>query len=385
MKGCMSLSVKSKIIIGLLLIFTITGGLVFSKTTNELLLELRSLQQQIEYANNLNDMSLLDTSLESVNRLLLNNPGNLDFEGKAHVVLADAYFYKGGYNQAIGEYEKAMNVLMESSPEYPYSLYSLVYAYYYLIEESPESLKSNYINQAIFNLDKLSDYDEYKQDALLLRGMILKQRGDLSGAVNVFDQITRSDLTGTASYYKGLILYEQSNYPAAILAFEKAASLGQDRYLVAARIYRTVNAKINLKYYKEALEQSEKLVREFGGSRYKNEIFSQHVQLLYRTGDYNNAKRYIENELLSSTGEREKMEALNVLGWLAYETGNISEAVEQWEKAVNTGYVNFKQDAFEIARTCLQALGETGNSDRTLSFLTNIKSKFPEKKTELDL
>lgn len=385
MKGCMSLSVKSKMIIVCLLFFVFVGGLVFSKTTNELLMELRSLQQQIEYANHLNDMSLLDASLESVNRLLLNNPGNLDFEGKAHVVLADAYFYKGSFNQSIGEYEKAMGVLMESSPEFPYSLYSLVYAYYYLITESPESLKANYINQALSNLDKLSDYDEYKQDALLLRGMILKQQGDLSGAVNAFDQITRTDLTGTASYYKGLILYEQKNYPAAIMAFEKAASLGQDRDLVAASIYRTVNAMINLKYYKEALEQSQKLVRDFGSSKYKNEIFSQHVQLLYRTGDYNNAKRYIENELLSSTGERERMEALNVLGWLAYETGNLSDAVEQWEDAVNTGYTNYKQQAFEIAKTCLQALGESNDSEKTLSFLNNIKSKFPEKKTELDL
>ncbi len=385
MKGCMSLSIKSKIIIVCLLMITFLSGFVFSKTTNELLMELKSLQQQIEYANNLNDLSLLDASLESVNRLLLNNPGNLDFEGKAHVVLADAYFYKGSYNLAIEEYDKAMGVLMESSPEYPYSLYSLIYAYYYLIEVSPESLKANYINQAIFNLDKLSSFDEYKQDALLLKGMILKQRGDLSGAVTAFDQITRGDLTGTASYYKGLILYEQKNYPAAILAFEKAASLGQNRDLVAASIYRTINAMINLKYYKEALEESQKLVRDFGSSRYKNEIFSQHVQLLYRTGDYNNAKRYIENELLSSTGERERMEALNVLGWLAYETGNISEAIVQWEKAVDTGYVNYKQEAFEIAKTCLQALGESNDSTKTLTFLNNIKSKFPEKKTELDL
>src|SRR6056297_1955174 len=385
MKGCLSLSVKSKIIIVFLILFAFIGGVVLSKTTTELLMELRSLQQQIEYANNLNDMSLLDTSLESVNRLLLNNPGNLDFEGKAHVVLADAYFFKGSYYQAIQEYEKATGVLMESNPEYPYSLYSLVYAYYYMIEESPESLRANYINQAIFNLDKLSSFEEYKQDALLLRGMILKQRGDLSGAVNAFDQIFREDLTGTASYYKGLILYEQGNYPSAIMAFEKAASMGQNRDLVAASIYRVVNAMINLKYYKEALEQSQRLVRDFGSSRYKNEIFSQHVQLLYRTGDYENAQRYIENELLASTGERERMEALNVLGWLAYETGNISEAIVQWEKAVDTGYVNYKQEAFEIAKTCLQALSESNDSTKTLSFLNSIKSKFPEKKTELDL
>ena len=385
MKGCISLRVKSKITIVLLLIFAIATGLVLSKTTNELLMELKSLQQQIEFAKNLNDMSLLDTSLESVNRLLLNNPGNLDFEGKAHVVLADAYFYKGSYNQAIQEYEKAMGVLMESNPEYPYSLYSLVYAYYYLIEESPESFKANYINQALLNLDRLSTYEEYKQDALLLRGMLLKQRGDMSGAVNAFDQINREDLTGTASYYKGLILYQQGNYPSAIMAFEKASSLGQDRDLIAASIYRVVNAMINLKYYKDALEQSQRLVRDFGSSRYKNEIFSQHVQLLYKTGDYENAKRYIENELLASTNEREKMEALNVLGWLAYETGNLSEAIEQWKKAVDTGFVNYKPDAFEIAKTCLQALGETNDSAKTLSFLNDIKSKFPEKKTELDL
>ena len=383
-KGCMALRVKPKFVIVFLLCF-IAGGLVFSKTTTELIMELKSLQQQIEFANSLNDQSLLDASLEAVNRLLLNNPGNLDFEGKAHLVMADAYFYKGSYNQAIQEYEKAMGVLMESSPEFPYSLYSLIYAYYYLIEESPESLKGNYINQAIFNLDKLSNFQEYKEDALLLRGMILKQRGDLSGAVTAFDQITRVDLTGTASYYKGLILYQQGNYPAAIMAFEKAAQLGQDRDLVAASIYRVVNAMINLKYYTQALEQSQRLVRDFGGSRYKNEIFSQHVQLLYRTGDYNNAKRYIENELLASADERERMEALNIMGWLAYETGNLSEAISQWERAVDTGYVNFTAEAFEIAKTCLQALGEANDPNQTLSFLSTIKSKFPQKKTELDL
>jgi hypothetical protein len=97
----MSLSIKSKITIVCLLIITFLSGFVFSKTTNELIMELRSLQQQIEYANNLNDESLLDSALESVNRLLLNNPGNLDFEGKAHVVLADAYFYKGSFNRGI--------------------------------------------------------------------------------------------------------------------------------------------------------------------------------------------------------------------------------------------------------------------------------------------
>jgi tetratricopeptide (TPR) repeat protein len=142
---------------------------------------------------------------------------------------------------------------------------------------------------------------------------------------------------------------------------------------------------INLKNYKDAINYSEKLVRDFGSSRYKNEIFKQHVEILYRTGDYQNAKKYIENILINASDSKSKMEAFNVIGWLAYETNNLNDAVENWKNAINIGYSENNSQAFEIAKTCIEALSETNDSAKTLSLLNEIKAKFPTKKTELDL
>ena len=169
------------------------------------------------------------------------------------------------------------------------------------------------------------------------------------------------------------------------MAFQKASDNGEDKDLIAASIYQVINAMINLKNYKDALIYSEKLVRDYGSSRYKNEIFKQHVEILYRTGDYQNAKRYIENILLNASDNKSKMEAYNVIGWLAYETNNLNDAVQNWRNAINSGFSENPAQAFEIAKTCIEALSETGDYTRTLSFLNEIKAKFPNKKTEIDL
>lgn len=360
-------------------------SVIFAKQTNELLLELMSLQKQVEFSYDLNDTSLLQSSIDSINKLILNNPGNIDFEGKAYVVLGDAYFYKGNFLSAQQNYQKAMDILPESGSEYSYCVYSTIYSYYYLLDNTTDVYRQNYINNAMILLDKLYTYEDYREDSLLLRGMLLKENNDFSGAVGVFEQINDSELIGLASYYKGLILYEQGNFPASILAFQKASDNGEDKDLIAASIYQVINAMINLKNYKDALIYSEKLVRDYGSSRYKNEIFKQHVEILYRTGDYQNAKRYIENILLNASDNKSKMEAYNVIGWLAYETNNLNDAVQNWRNAINSGFSENPAQAFEIAKTCIEALSETGDYTRTLSFLNEIKAKFPNKKTEIDL
>jgi len=376
---------NNRLYLTMIILFLFFSVFTAAKQTSELLLELKSLQKQVEFSNELNDESLLEDSIDSINKLILNNPGNMDFEAKAYVVLGDAYFYRGNFLSAQQNYQKAIDLLPETGAEYPYCLYSMIYSYYYLLNTTTDTYRQNYINNATILLDKLYSYEEYRQDSLLLRGMILKENKDYSGAVGAFEQINSAELTGLASYYKGLILYQQGNYPSAILAFQKASDNGEDKDLIAASIYQVINAMINLKNYQDAIVYSEKLIRDFGSSRYKNEIFKQHVEILYRTGDYQNAKKYIENILLNASDNQSKMEAYNVIGWLAYETNNLNEAVQNWKNAINAGFSQYPSQAFEIAKTCIEALSETGDYTRTLSFLNEIKAQFPNKKTEIDL
>jgi len=358
---------------------------MFTSLFSSSLMELKAIQEQIEYANRLNDESLLDSSIKEIQKIMLNSPGDVDFESRAYVVLGDAYHYKGNFLKAAENYEKAMNILPDANPQYAYALYSRIYSYYYLFLESNTSTAGSYYQTALRLLDELDDYEAYNQDAILLRGMFLKQNGDLMQALSYFDRISRDDLKGLALYYKGLVLYEQGNYPSAIIAFQNAERQGQNDDLIAASIYQVINSMLNLKDYRKALQYSRELIRDFGDSKYKNEIFTQHVELLYRTGDYDNAKGYVRDILMNTDNLRDRMQAYNILGWLAYNSGQIGEAFDNWRQAVETGHSQYPSRTFEIAKSAINALRETGDSAKMLSFLNDLKSRFPDKASELNL
>ena len=69
-------------------------------------------------------------------------------------------------------------------------------SYYYLLDNTTDVYRQNYINNAMILLDKLYTYEDYREDSLLLRGMLLKENNDFSGAVGVFEQINDSELIG---------------------------------------------------------------------------------------------------------------------------------------------------------------------------------------------
>lgn len=348
-------------------------------------MQLRSIQEKIHFAYTLNDPSLLESSIQDINRLLQQFPQDVGLRQKAFILLGDAHFYLGRYDSAISNYQQAQSLLMVSDADYPYVLYSKAYALYYAAMHSSGNTQAQHIRQAISTIDEISSFSDYAQDSFLLRGMILRLSREYISAVAFLDRVTREDLRPTASYYKGLVLYEQGNFPASIMAFQEAQRLGQDRELVAASIFQAVKALMHLQNYREALQHSESLVRDYSDTRFRNDIITLHVELLYRSGAYESAMRYIDTVIQNASGTREKMDALMAKGWIAYQSGRTEVAIEQWTQAMELGARSHTQEAFDAARNVMESMREQGNHTGLVAFLNRVKALFPEKSTELDL
>ncbi len=349
------------------------------------LFELKSIQERIEQANIFNDESLLDSCIKDLQKVILNSGGNSSVLSKAYLILGDAFFYRQDFLQAYENYEKATSIAGKDDESYPYALYSMIYSRYHTASQSAGTAKEEYLKQAYSMLDELSNYGEYLQDSYLLRGMVLRYMGDYLGAVASLDKITSEELKGFSSYYKGLILFEQKNFPSAILAFKKAQEYGEEKELVAASIYQVVIAQMNLKNYRDALLNSENLIREYSDTRYKDQFFSLHVELLYRTGNYQNAEKYIDQIMQNAGTVKQKMEAYNAMAWLAYKSDDSKSAVDNWTKGMEIGADSYSQEAFEMAKNAINALRQQDNTAVLVSFLNKVKSTFPSKSSEMDL
>lgn len=349
------------------------------------LFELESIQERIEQAYEFNDESLLDSCVKDVQNVILNSSGNPSVQSKAYMVLGDAFYYKQNFLQAYENYKKAIEISGKDDEIYPQALYSMIYSRYNSAMQSTGKQREGYLSQAYEMAEELSIYNVYQQDSYLLKGMIMRHTGDYLGAVANLDKITSEELKGTSYYFKGLILFEQKNYPSSILAFRKAQEFGEDRNLIAASIYQVVIAQMNLKNYREALINSENLITEYSDTRYKDQFFSLHVELLYRTGNYQNAGKYIELVLENAGSVKQQMEAYNAMAWLAYKSGDQRSAVDNWTRGMEIGYSDYSSDAFEMAKNAINALRQQGDSAILISFLNKVKTTFPNKSNDMDL
>jgi len=349
------------------------------------LFELKSVQSKILLAYELNDHSLLDAAIMDLQKIILDRGSDPYVLSKAHLLTGDAYFYKGFYSLALESYDKALQYTGKDDQDYPYAVYSKCYATYHMALETQQSNRDSLLSQALILLEQLVSFSGYQQDYYLLKGMIQKAKGDYLGASASFDAVTDPDAVGFASYYKGLIFFEQGNYPSAILAFERANQFGQSPELMAASIYQTIRAMMNLQNYREALQYSENLVRNYSTTRYRDEIFMLHVELLYRTGEYENAARYIEYIIESAKSTRELIDAYNAMGWLAYKSGNYETALTNWNKAITVGAAEYPIETFEMAKQAIDILRNTGDSAKMVAYLNQMKATFPSQGTALDL
>jgi tetratricopeptide (TPR) repeat protein len=349
------------------------------------LFELKSVQSKIMLAYELNDASLMDTAIADLQKFILNNGSNPYNLSKAHLLMGDAHFYRGQYTLALESYDKALQYTGRDDQDYPYAIYSKCYTLYHIASETQQSNRSSILNQALTTLEGLVSFAGYQQDYYLLKGMIQKANGDYLGASASLDLITDSDTIGFASYYKGLIFFEQGNYPSAIMAFERARQFGQNPELMAASIYQTIRAMMNLQNYREALPFSEELVKNYSTTRYRDEIFMLHVELLYRTGEYQNAAKYITYIMEGAKTTKELMDAYDAMAWLAYKTGDYNTALENWNKAISAGAQEYPQETFEMAKRAIEVLRNTGDSAKMVSYLNQMKATFPTQSTPLDL
>jgi len=349
------------------------------------LFELKSVQSKILLAYDLNDYSLLDAAIIDLQKIILDRGSDPYVLSKAHLLTGDAYFYKGYYSTAIEAYEKALQYTGKDDQDYPYAVYSKCYATYHMAMETHQSQRDSLLNQALILLEQLVSFSGYQQDYYLLKGMIQKAKGDYLAASSSFDAVTDPSAIGFASYYKGLIFFEQGNYPSAIMAFERAKQFGQSPELMAASIYQTIRAMMNLQNYREALSYSENLVRNYSTTRYRDEIFMLHVELLYRTGEYANAARYIDYIIENAKSTRDLFDAYNAMGWLAYKSGNYETALANWNKAISVGAAEYPIETFEVAKQAINVLRNTGDSAKMVSYLNQMKATFPSQGTALDL
>lgn len=349
------------------------------------LFELKSTQNKILMAYELNDTSLIETAIVDLQKIIVANVGNGYILSKAYLLTGDANFYLSQYTVALDAYTKALEYTGKDDQDYPYALYSRCYTLYHMALETYQSNRPALLNQALSTLEELFGFQNYLQDYYLLKGMILKANGDYLGASASLDSITDAYTIGYASYYKGLIFFEQGNFPSAIMAFERARQFGQSPELMAASIYQSVQAMMKLQNYREALVYSEELVKNYSSTRYRDEIFKLHIELLYRSGEYQNASKYIEYIIQSAKTTRELIDAYDAMAWLAYKSEDRNFALENWNKAIEAGAADYPQETFEMAKRAIEVLRATGDSAKMVAFLNKMKATFPTQVTPLDL
>jgi len=347
--------------------------------------ELKSIQEKIGFAYEYSDPDLFQSAIQDLQSLLLNNPENIAVKSKGNILLGDAYFYQGLYLQAAESYGDALEFTEKGDGDYPYAVYSRVYAWYHAAAEASANTRGELLGNALLHLEELASFPDYQQDYYLLRAMLLRLQGDALGSISNLERVSDPELLGLAYYYKGMILFEQKNYPSAVLAFQNAEKNGQDKDMIAASLYQVVRAMMELKDYKQALEYSNLMISKYGSSRYRNEMFTLHVELLYRTGAYSSAKTYIDQILNSASSEKERMDGYSAMGWLAYKSGDKASAIDNWTKSMEIGLSQYPDVSFEMAKNVIHVLRENQDDTGMLAFLARVKGLFPSRATELDL
>jgi len=123
-----------------------------------------------------------------------------------------SYYYKGDFDRAIEDFDKAL----ELDPNYPGAYYSRGLSYYY---------KGDF-DRAIEDFDKALELDPNYPGTYNSRGLSYYYKGDFDRAIEDFDKALELDPNYPGTYYnRGLSYYYKGDFDRAIEDLDKALEL----------------------------------------------------------------------------------------------------------------------------------------------------------------
>lgn len=133
------------------------------------------------------------------------------------------------------------------------------------VEKAAAFQKNNNFKESIALYDSSIVLDSNNVEAILGKGIALREYGRLEEADKQFDILLERDSTSNEAWNnKGEIQLKKRNYKEALVLFDKADAISYENSLGKARAYH------NLKVYDEALNWYNSMIREHPEDAYAN-------------------------------------------------------------------------------------------------------------------
>lgn len=331
---------------------------------------LRKARGSIEYGKEIGELSIIWDAIRSLNEFLVTYPNDLKEVREAYILMGDAYFVLGEYSNAIESYKNAIKKYDVKDRRYYYAIYSIAYSYY----------KAGDYKNAAENFKQLVN-SEYSDEALFMIGVIAFEQGDYQKTIVELENIKNEPWKSKAYYYIGKAYRASGLTDKASEYFEKAANSTETEIAIAA-LYEEAELLIATGNNQKALEVAKRLYEKFGDSQWMYEILMIYSEALYKTGNYTEGIKKLE-EALSKTFEPEKRcRILYATGWFYYRTGQKLSAIDAWKKAV---YEWNGELAYQAGIDAANTFRELKNYSKALETYEELLTRFPDKKLEVSL
>mgnify|MGYP000026193616 CR=1 FL=1 len=287
-----------------------------------------------------------------------------------------AYYFMGQYESAIQEFEKALAIKELSELDMDLMLYlSAAYQslgnYEKAAEKLSELIKKNEKNALLYvrraecyklagdRQKSLEDYDSAialepeNYEYYIAKYFLLEEMGDTNGAEALMEQAgqLQKELK-IAKFDEALINYYQGSYDRALEQFNESLTEGEkEAAYYIGEIYRSRKDYTNAIYYYE------KYISEDGA--YRSDACNQLAVCLMKTGEYEEALKYIEKGLQQSDPynnrilRKNEIVALEYLG--RYEDAEIK--LKEYMKDYPTEYEAMREDVFIGSRVAGSKVG----------------------------
>ncbi|MGI9548342.1 MAG: tetratricopeptide repeat protein [Flavobacteriaceae bacterium] len=177
------------------------------------------------------------------------------------------------------------------------------------------------------------------------------------------------------SFYRGLELYVDADFSAAIEVFEKSLNAAADEYFTARALYWKAEAAYNLNRYEDALND----FQAYGQIAYAKNT-AEYQDLAYNLGytnfklkNYNEAASNFKAYLSSGTKAANRNDAAMRLGDSYFVTGNYHNAINSYKTVVQNAGSKRDYASYQIA----MSNGFVGNTKAKIDELNSFISRYP--------
>lgn len=303
-----------------------------------------------------------DESLESIN-IAFKSP-SIPFEGKFHLLLR--YLPHAGNDSSLVsaglKLAKTLNNIHVNHPKA-----SELYGEFLMYHNELKNAQSAYLNslkidennfvvwQKVVEIDvKLKQYDQlifHTEEAMILfpnqpffylfNGLGYQINGQYETALEVLEEAEKRSTTANTSFriqlysLLGDTYHKSKSYQKSEEAYEWVLRTDPNNlYVLHNYSYHLAQRKKNLK---KALDMSKQLIRL---APYNPGYLGVHGHILFMTGKYKEAKKYLEKALKNAP---ENALILEHYGDILYKLGETDKAIEQWKKAKQIGGEHSKE------------------------------------------